>query len=457
MIKSDTIIALATPPGIGAISVIRISGKDAFKISDKLFFKKNKKKILSFESHTVHLGVIRCDEKEIDEVLLTIFKTPHSYTGENVVEISCHGSTYIQQEIINVFIKQGVRLANPGEFTLRAFLNGKMDLSQAEAVADLINSENEGSHRLAIKQMKKGFSSELVKLRSELIDFVSLIELELDFSEEDIEFADKKEFKSLIINIKSKLELLIESFNSGNVLKNGVAVAIVGKPNAGKSSLLNTLASDDKAIVSDIPGTTRDSIENSVNIKGIKFRFIDTAGLRETTDKIETKGIEKTKDQIQKANILIYLFDVNDITEDEFTESLNQFKRNDLKILLVRNKIDLKNNDEKLLKKLKKLGLIEISAIDKISVNKLKNVLTDSINLRETNVNTIISNSRHLSALNEALESINSVTLGIDNNLSGDLLSTDIKKCIESIGEITGEVTNDDILGNIFSNFCIGK
>ena len=457
MIKSDTIIALATPPGIGAISVIRISGKDAFKISDKLFFKKNKKKILSFESHTVHLGVIRCDEKEIDEVLLTVFKTPHSYTGENVVEISCHGSTYIQQEIINVFIKQGVRLANPGEFTLRAFLNGKMDLSQAEAVADLINSENEGSHRLAIKQMKKGFSSELVKLRSELIDFVSLIELELDFSEEDIEFADKKEFKSLIINIKSKLELLIESFNSGNVLKNGVAVAIVGKPNAGKSSLLNTLASDDKAIVSDIPGTTRDSIENSVNIKGIKFRFIDTAGLRETADKIETKGIEKTKDQIQKANILIYLFDVNDITEDEFTESLNQFKRNDLKILLVRNKIDLKNNDEKLLKKLKKLGLIEISAIDKISVNKLKNVLTESINLRETNVNTIISNSRHLSALNEALESINSVKLGIDNNLSGDLLSTDIKKCIESIGEITGEVTNDDILGNIFSNFCIGK
>ena len=457
MIKSDTIIALATPPGIGAISVIRISGKDAFKISDKLFFKKNKKKILSFESHTVHLGVIRCNEKEIDEVLLTVFKTPHSYTGENVVEISCHGSTYIQQEIINVFIKQGIRLANPGEFTLRAFLNGKMDLSQAEAVADLINSENEGSHRLAIKQMKKGFSSELVKLRSELIDFVSLIELELDFSEEDIEFADKKEFKSLIINIKSKLELLIESFNSGNVLKNGVAVAIVGKPNAGKSSLLNTLASDDKAIVSDIPGTTRDSIENSVNIKGIKFRFIDTAGLRETTDKIETKGIEKTKDQIQKANILIYLFDVNDITELEFTESLNQFKRNDLKILLVRNKIDLKNNDEKLLKKLKKLGLIEISAIDKISVNKLKNVLTESINLRETNVNTIISNSRHLSALNKALESINSVTLGIDNNLSGDLLSTDIKKCIESIGEITGEVTNDDILGNIFSNFCIGK
>ena len=457
MIKTDTIIALATPPGIGAISVIRISGKDAFKISDKLFFKKNKKKILSFESHTVHLGVIRCDEKEIDEVLLTVFKTPHSYTGENVVEISCHGSTYIQQEIINVFIKQGVRLANPGEFTLRAFLNGKMDLSQAEAVADLINSENEGSHRLAIKQMKKGFSSELVKLRSELIDFVSLIELELDFSEEDIEFADKKEFKSLIINIKSKLELLIESFNSGNVLKNGVAVAIVGKPNAGKSSLLNTLASDDKAIVSDIPGTTRDSIENTVNIKGIKFRFIDTAGLRETADKIETKGIEKTKDQIQRANILIYLFDVNDITEVEFTESLNQFKRNDLKILLVRNKIDLKNNDEKLLKKLKKLDLIEISAIDKISVNKLKNVLTESINLRETNVNTIISNSRHLSALNKALESIKFVISGIDDNLSGDLLSTDIKKCIESIGEITGEVTNDDILGNIFSNFCIGK
>ena len=457
MIKSDTIIALATPPGIGAISVIRISGKDAFKISNKLFFKKNNKKLLSFNSHTVHLGVIKFDNREIDEVLLTVFKTPHSYTGENVVEISCHGSTYIQQEIITVFIKQGVRLANPGEFTLRAFLNGKMDLTQAEAVADLINSENEGSHKLAIKQMKKGFSSDLVKLRSELIDFVSLIELELDFSEEDVEFADRKEFKSLIIKIKNQLELLIDSFSSGNVLKNGVAVAIVGKPNAGKSSLLNTLARDDKAIVSDIPGTTRDSIENSINIKGIKFRFIDTAGLRETDDKIETKGIEKTKDQIQKANILIYLFDINDMTELELTESLNQFKRNDLKILLVRNKIDIKNNNEKVLKKLKKLDLIEISAIDKNSVDKLKEVLTESINLRETNVNTIISNSRHLSALNKALESIKFVISGIDDNLSGDLLSTDIKKCIESIGEITGEVTNDDILGNIFSNFCIGK
>ena len=457
MIKSDTIIALATPPGIGAISVIRISGKDAFKISNKLFFKKNNKKLLSFNSHTVHLGVIKFDNREIDEVLLTVFKTPHSYTGENVVEISCHGSTYIQQEIITVFIKQGVRLANPGEFTLRAFLNGKMDLTQAEAVADLINSENEGSHKLAIKQMKKGFSSDLVKLRSELIDFVSLIELELDFSEEDVEFADRKEFKSLIIKIKNQLELLIDSFSSGNVLKNGVAVAIVGKPNAGKSSLLNTLARDDKAIVSDIPGTTRDSIENSINIKGIKFRFIDTAGLRETDDKIETKGIEKTKDQIQKANILIYLFDINDMTELELTESLNQFKRNDLKILLVRNKIDIRNNNEKVLKKLKKLDLIEISAIDKNSVDKLKEVLTESINLRETNVNTIISNSRHLSALNKALESIKFVISGIDDNLSGDLLSTDIKKCIESIGEITGEVTNDDILGNIFSNFCIGK
>ncbi len=457
MIKSDTIIALATPPGIGAISVIRISGKDAFKISNKLFFKKNNKKLLRFNSHTVHLGVIKFDNREIDEVLLTVFKTPHSYTGENVVEISCHGSTYIQQEIISVFIKQGVRLANPGEFTLRAFLNGKMDLTQAEAVADLINSENEGSHKLAIKQMKKGFSSDLVKLRSELIDFVSLIELELDFSEEDVEFADRKEFKSLIIKIKNQLELLIDSFSSGNVLKNGVAVAIVGKPNAGKSSLLNTLARDDKAIVSDIPGTTRDSIENSINIKGIKFRFIDTAGLRETDDKIETKGIEKTKDQIQKANVLIYLFDINDITELEITESLDQFKRNDLKILLVRNKIDIKNNNEKVLKKLKKLDLIEISAIDKNSVDKLKEVLTESINLRETNVNTIISNSRHLSALNKALESIKSVISGIENNLSGDLLSTDIKKCIESIGEITGEVTNDDVLGNIFANFCIGK
>ena len=457
MINSDTIIALATPPGIGAISIIRISGKNAISISDKLFFKKNKKKLSTHKSHTVHLGKIKNNENEIDEVLLTIFKTPHSYTGENTIEISCHGSIYIQQQIIDLYVQNGVRVADPGEFTLRAFLNGKMDLNQAEAVADLISSENEGAHRLAIQQMKKEFSSDLKKLRKELLDFVSLIELELDFSEEDVEFADRNKFNSLIKKIKLELKLLIDSFKSGNVLKNGVSVAIVGKPNAGKSSLMNALAKDNKAIVSDIPGTTRDSIETSINIKGVKFRFIDTAGLRKTNDVIESKGIEKTREQISKANILIYLFDINDIDESEIKKTLSDFDREDLTVLLVRNKIDLKTKKTELLNNIRKMGIIEISALETSSVDLIKNKLISNINIINTHTNTVISNSRHLNALNNALNSLIDVETGIENNLSSDLLSIDIRKCIDSIGEITGEVTNDDILGNIFANFCIGK
>ena len=457
MINSDTIIALATPPGIGAISIIRISGKNAISVSEKLFYKKNKKKLSSHKSHTVHLGKIKNNENEIDEVLLTIFKTPHSYTGENTIEISCHGSIYIQQQIIDLYVQNGARVADPGEFTLRAFLNGKMDLNQAEAVADLISSENEGAHRLAIQQMKKEFSSDLKKLRKELLDFVSLIELELDFSEEDVEFADRNKFNSLIKKIKLELKLLIDSFKSGNVLKNGVSVAIVGKPNAGKSSLMNALAKDNKAIVSDIPGTTRDSIETSINIKGVKFRFIDTAGLRKTNDVIESKGIEKTREQISKANILIYLFDINDIDESEIKKTLSDFDREDLTVLLVRNKIDLKTKKTELLNNIRKMEIIEISALETSSVDLIKNKLISNINIINTHTNTVISNSRHLNALNNALNSLIDVETGIENNLSSDLLSIDIRKCIDSIGEITGEVTNDDILGNIFANFCIGK
>ena len=457
MINSDTIIALATPPGIGAISIIRISGKNAISVSEKLFFKKNKKKLSSHKSHTVHLGKIKNNENEIDEVLLTIFKTPHSYTGENTIEISCHGSIYIQQQIIDLYVQNGARVADPGEFTLRAFLNGKMDLNQAEAVADLISSENEGAHRLAIQQMKKEFSSDLKKLRKELLDFVSLIELELDFSEEDVEFADRNKFNSLIKKIKLELKLLIDSFKSGNVLKNGVSVAIVGKPNAGKSSLMNALAKDNKAIVSDIPGTTRDSIETSISIKGVKFRFIDTAGLRKTNDVIESKGIEKTREQISKANILIYLFDINDIDESEIKKTLSDFDREDLTVLLVRNKIDLKTKKTELLNNIRKMEIIEISALETSSVDLIKNKLISNINIINTHTNTVISNSRHLNALNNALNSLIDVETGIENNLSSDLLSIDIRKCIDSIGEITGEVTNDDILGNIFANFCIGK
>lgn len=455
--NQETIIALATPNGLGAISVIRISGNNSIKITEKLF-KSNKNKLLSNQkSHTVHLGHIMKGNHELDEVLITLFKGPNSYTGEDTIEISCHGSTYIQKEIINLFIDNGIRIANPGEFTLRAFLNGKMDLNQAEAVADLIASENEGSHKLAMQQMKSGFSNDLKKLRAELLHFSSMIELELDFSQEDVEFAERNDFKNLTNKIKSELKILINSFQSGNVLKNGISVAIAGKPNAGKSSLLNTLLNEDKAIVSDIPGTTRDSIEDSLIINGINFRFIDTAGLRETNDVIESKGIEKTKEKIKKAKILLYLFDINDTNINEIKNSVDSFRRDDLSIILVRNKIDLKINNKNLLNDLKKLELIEISATEKKSVLKLKERLIDEVNLLNPYKDVIISNSRHYEALKKALKAIEEVNKGLKENISGDLLSVDIRRSIEFLAEITGEITNDDVLGNIFANFCIGK
>jgi len=457
MISKETIIALATPNGLGAISVIRISGKDAIITTEKLFKSKKKKFLSKQKTHTVHLGHILKNGHELDEVLITLFKGPYSYTGEDTVEISCHGSTYIQQEIIDLFINHGVRVANPGEFTLRAFINGKMDLNQAEAVADLIASENEGSHKLAMQQMKSGFSNDLKNLRSELLHFTSMIELELDFSEEDVEFAERGEFKKLVTKIQSELKTLINSFQSGNVLKNGISVAIAGKPNAGKSSLLNTLLNEDKAIVSDIPGTTRDSIEDSIIIDGIKFRFTDTAGLRETKDEVESKGIEKTKEKISNAKILLYLFDINDITINEIKSSLKTFEREDLSIILVRNKIDLKNKNKSILKELTNRELIEISATDSKSVTKLKKRLVNEVDILNPYTDVIISNSRHYEALKKALKAIEEVNKGLKNNISGDLLSVDIRRSIEHLGEITGEITNDDVLGNIFANFCIGK
>ena len=332
-----------------------------------------------------------------------------------------------------------------------------MDLNQAEAVADLIASENEGSHKLAMQQMKSGFSNDLKKLRAELLHFSSMIELELDFSQEDVEFAERNDFKNLTNKIKSELKILINSFQSGNVLKNGISVAIAGKPNAGKSSLLNTLLNEDKAIVSDIPGTTRDSIEDSLIINGINFRFIDTAGLRETNDVIESKGIEKTKEKIKKAKILLYLFDINDTNINEIKNSVDSFRRDDLSIILVRNKIDLKINNKNLLNDLKKLELIEISATEKKSVLKLKERLIDEVNLLNPYTDVIISNSRHYEALKKALKAIEEVNKGLKENISGDLLSVDIRRSIEFLAEITGEITNDDVLGNIFANFCIGK
>ena len=457
MINQETIIALATPTGLGAISVIRISGLNAILITEKLFKSKGNKKLSNQNSHTVHLGHLIKNNHELDEVLVTIFKGPHSYTGENTVEISCHGSTYIQQEIIDLFIENGIRVANPGEFTLRAFINGKMDLNQAEAVADLIASENEGSHKLAMEQMKNGFSNDLKKLRAELLHFSSMIELELDFSQEDVEFAERSEFKKLTVRIQNELEKLIDSFKSGNVLKNGISVAIAGKPNAGKSSLLNTLLNEDKAIVSNIPGTTRDSIEDSLVIDGINFRFTDTAGLRETKDIIESKGIEKTKEKINNARVLIYLFDSNNTTFSEISSDLKSFKRKDLSVLLVRNKIDIKNTNQKLITDLEKFELIEISANNSESVSLLKKRLVNEINILNPYTDTVISNSRHYEALMKALKAIEEVNVGLKSDISGDLLSVDIRKSIEHLAEITGEITNDDVLGNIFANFCIGK
>ena len=458
MINQDTIIALATPNGLGAISVLRISGKDAISITEKVFKSKNNKLLSKQKSHTVHLGHLLKDSHELDEVLITLFKGPHSYTGENTIEISCHGSIYIQKEIINLFIDNGIRVANPGEFTLRAFLNGKMDLNQAEAVADLIASENEGSHKLAMQQMKSGFSNDLKKLRAELLHFSSMIELELDFSQEDVEFVERDEFKKLTNKIQFELNALINSFQSGNVLKNGISVTIAGKPNAGKSSLLNTLLNDEKAIVSDIPGTTRDSIEDSLVIDGINFRFTDTAGLRETTDYIESKGIEKTISKIKSSKILLYLFDANDTNIDEINNSIDKFKRDDLSIILVRNKIDLSIQNTQLLKEVKSIcNLLEIEATDTKSVESLKERLIKEVELLNPYTDVIISNSRHYEALINALRAIEEVNEGLMNSLSGDLLSVDIRRSIEYLAEITGEITNDDILGNIFANFCIGK
>ena len=457
MINQETIIALATPNGLGAISVIRISGLNAISVTEKLFKPKGNKKLSNQKSHTVHLGHLMKNSHELDEVLVTLFKGPHSYTGENTIEISCHGSTFIQQEIIDLFIENGIRVANPGEFTLRAFINGKMDLNQAEAVADLIASENEGSHKLAMEQMKNGFSNDLKKLRAELLHFSSMIELELDFSQEDVEFAERSEFKKLTVKIQTEIEKLIDSFKSGNVLKNGISVAIAGKPNAGKSSLLNTLLNEDKAIVSDIPGTTRDSIEDSLVIDGINFRFTDTAGLRETEDIIESKGIEKTKEKINNARILIYLFDSNDTTFNEINSDMKSFKREDLSVLLVRNKVDLQNTNQNLINQLEKFEIIEISANNIDSVSSLKKRLVNEINILNPYTDTVISNSRHYEALMKALKAIKEVNIGLKSDISGDLLSVDIRKSIEHLAEITGEITNDDVLGNIFANFCIGK
>ncbi len=462
MILKDTIVALASPSGAGAIAIIRLSGKDAISIAEQQFKSVSGKHLSKQKTHTIHLGHIVDDTITLDEVLVSVFKNPNSYTGEDVVEISCHGSNYIQQEIIQLFLRKGCRMANAGEFTLRAFLNGKLDLSQAEAVADLIASDNAASHQIAMQQMRGGFSSEIAKLREELLNFASLIELELDFAEEDVEFADRTQFKELIERITFVLKRLIDSFAVGNVIKNGIPVAIVGEPNVGKSTLLNALLNEERAIVSDIAGTTRDTIEDEITIGGIGFRFIDTAGIRETEDVVESIGIRKTFEKIDQAQVVIYLFDATDFETEssrfkvEIEKIKNKYPQKPL--LIIANKVDKLDNSFTVNIREEFEGIKLLSAKNGVGVDELKDSLLSFVNTGSLrNNDTIVTNSRHYDALLKAFEEVQKVKEGLETNLSGDLLAIDIRQALYHFGEITGEITNDDLLGNIFANFCIGK
>ncbi len=460
--NNDTITALITPQGIGAIGVIRLSGEKAIDICNSVFGTKSlkKKNLSQMASHTIHFGVIHDGEVIIDEALVGLFKAPHSYTGENTVEISCHGSKFILQQIIQLFIKHGARSANPGEFTMRAFLNGKLDLLQAEAVADLIASNSASSHQAAMKQMRGGFSSKIKLLRQKLIDFASLIELELDFSEEDVEFADRSDLKKLVNSIQETVQRLMDSFELGNVIKNGIPVVIVGKPNAGKSTLLNVLLEEDRAIVSEIPGTTRDVIEDEINIDGVLFRIIDTAGIRETSDLIESIGVGKTYEQIKLSSIAIYLFDADEISSSELksiVEELNPHLHNS-QLLLVANKID-KMGLEYFKSEFNEFPeMLFISAKEHILIDEFKKHLIKLFNVRLVNIpESIVTNARHAEALMQTSISLQKVLDGLNLNVTGDFLAMDIRQALYHLGSITGEISSDDLLTNIFSRFCIGK
>lgn len=462
MYQNDTIIALATPSGAGAIAVIRLSGSKAIAMVDASFKSIHAKTLTTQKTHTIHLGHIVEDSRVLDEVLVSVFKNPKSYTGEDVVEISCHGSSYIQQEIIQLFVRSGARIANPGEFTLRAFLNAKLDLSQAEAVADLIASDNKASHQIAMQQMRGGFSNEIKALREELLNFASLIELELDFSEEDVEFADRKQFEDLLERIIKVLKHLIDSFSTGNVIKNGIPISIIGAPNVGKSTLLNALLNEDKAIVSDIAGTTRDAIEDEITIEGIKFRFIDTAGIRTTEDTIESIGIKKTFEKITQSQVVLYLLDASKVTTETiqmFNSEIRQIQEQypDKQLIVVANKMD--QADQVLIEtSFVYPHTLFTSAKNRLGIDALKSKLLEFVNTGALHNNdTIVTNSRHYDSLLNALSEVQKVQQGLDANLSGDLLAIDIRQALYHFGEITGEITSDDLLGNIFANFCIGK
>lgn len=462
----DTIVALATPTGAGAVAIIRISGKEAIDIAAAVFESVKGKDLRNQKTHTIHLGTIVDGAKVVDQVLVSVFKNPNSYTGENVVEISCHGSTFIKQQIIQLLLRKGCRMAQAGEFTLRAFLNGKLDLSQAEAVADLIASDNEASHQIAMQQMRGGFSSEIHRLREELLNFASLIELELDFAEEDVEFADRSQFTELLNRIEFVLKRLIDSFAVGNVIKNGIPVAIVGEPNVGKSTLLNALLNEERAIVSDIAGTTRDTIEDEMNINGIGFRFIDTAGIRETADYVESIGIQKTFEKIEQAQVVLYLFESAKFPADghQYRTEIEKIKNKypQKQVVVVLNKIDLVTEQQlqDIQSQLETLDVkrILLSAKKQEGVHELKNELFALVNTGALRNNeTIVTNSRHYDALLKALEAIQKVKWGMESQVPSDLVAIDIREALYYFGEITGEVTNDELLGNIFANFCIGK
>lgn len=466
MNSSSTIAAIATSAGMGAISVIRLSGAAAIEIADLVFVPaKKRKKLANQRPYTIHFGSVVDDSRTIDEVLVSIFKSPHSFTGENVVEISCHGSVVIQQQILELLIRRGARLAEPGEFTLRAFLNGKMDLSQAEGVADLIAASSEAARRVALQQMRGGFSSKLKNLREQLLHFTALIELELDFSEEDVEFADRQQLASLVDGIMVEVKRLADSFSQGNAIKNGIPVAIAGKPNVGKSTLLNRLLNEERAIVSDIAGTTRDSIEDLVSISGITFRFIDTAGLRETSDTVEIMGIERAKNKIEQASVVLYLVDAQEL-ESSIIDDVTAFKHTlgeGQNLIILLNKAD-KVNSNSIISETNQISrscgyrVVSISAKGGNNMEELLDLLKEIANRNQPeNEDVIVTNIRHYDALLNAYSSLELVQAGISSGLTGDLLSIDIHQALYYIGLITGEVTTDEVLGHIFSKFCIGK
>ena len=450
----DTIVALATAAGVGAIGIIRISGTNAFPIVNGLFPNKD---LNIQKTHTIHYGNFLKNNEILDEVVVSLFKGPKSYTKEDVIEISCHGSPFIIQKVIEALIDSGARLAKPGEFTQRAFLNGRFDLAQAEAVADLIASENETAHQAAINQMRGGFSAEIKKLREELVHFASMIELELDFGEEDVEFANREELKSLINKIQKAIQGLIDSFSLGNVIKKGIPTVIAGKPNSGKSTLLNALLNEEKAIVSDIPGTTRDFIEDEIILSGIPFRFVDTAGIRATEDQVEAIGVARAHIKMQEASILLYLVDLKNDSLSAYKEQLSSLEKQEVPFIIVGNKLDIADEFLKTHIQADDRAVL-ISAASKTNLDILKSKLIKVLDITEfKNSNTIVTNVRHYEGLIKAKVAMSKVLKGISNDLTHDFLAADIRQSLYVLGEITGEITNDDLLNNIFSKFCIGK